>query len=115
MPTLPSHARAVIIGGGIVGCSTAYHLARLGWKDLVLLEWDNGAQVMRPRPMPPVFQDFANDFLEDPAYASLGHVAGSARAQRIDAGSNSSTSTITSAGSPASCAAAQIASGDVAS
>ena len=32
------HARAVIIGGGIVGCSTAYHLARLGWREVVLLE-----------------------------------------------------------------------------
>ena len=38
VPTLPSHARAVVIGGGIVGCSTAYHLARLGWRDVVLLE-----------------------------------------------------------------------------
>ncbi len=36
--TLPSHARAVIIGGGIAGCSLAYHLARLGWKDVILLE-----------------------------------------------------------------------------
>ena len=35
---LPSAARAVIIGGGIVGCSTAYHLAKLGWRDIVLLE-----------------------------------------------------------------------------
>jgi len=35
---VPTHARAVVIGGGIVGCSTAYHLARLGWKDIVLLE-----------------------------------------------------------------------------
>jgi len=35
---LPSHARAVVIGGGIIGCSTAYHLARLGWRDVVLLE-----------------------------------------------------------------------------
>src|SRR6185312_10305318 len=35
---LPTHARAVIIGGGIIGCSTAYHLARLGWRDIVLLE-----------------------------------------------------------------------------
>ena len=34
----PSSARAVIIGGGIVGCSTAYHLARLGWREVVLLE-----------------------------------------------------------------------------
>ena len=37
-PTLPSHARVVIVGGGIAGCSTAYHLARLGVKDVVLLE-----------------------------------------------------------------------------
>src|SRR3954468_20288287 len=34
----PTSARAVIIGGGIVGCSTAYHLAKLGWTDTVLLE-----------------------------------------------------------------------------
>lgn len=38
MPDLPSHARAVIIGGGIVGCSVAYHLARMGWTDVLLLE-----------------------------------------------------------------------------
>jgi 4-methylaminobutanoate oxidase (formaldehyde-forming) len=35
---LPSHARVVVIGGGIVGCSTAYHLTRLGWRDVALLE-----------------------------------------------------------------------------
>jgi len=38
MASPPSHARAVIIGGGIIGCSTAYHLAGLGWTDIVLLE-----------------------------------------------------------------------------
>src|ERR671924_226110 len=38
MTTLPNQARAVIIGGGIIGCSTAYHLAKLGWKDVVLIE-----------------------------------------------------------------------------
>ena len=32
----PTQARAVIIGGGIIGCSTAYHLARLGWEVLLL-------------------------------------------------------------------------------
>ncbi len=36
--TLPSHARAVIVGGGIMGCSLAYHLAGLGWREVVLLE-----------------------------------------------------------------------------
>lgn len=35
---LPSHARAVIIGGGVAGASVAYHLAKLGWKDVILLE-----------------------------------------------------------------------------
>ncbi len=35
---LPAQARAVIIGGGIIGCSVAYHLARLGWREVVLLE-----------------------------------------------------------------------------
>ena len=35
---LPSHAQVVIIGGGIVGCSVAYHLTKLGWRDVVLLE-----------------------------------------------------------------------------
>ncbi|MFZ1467804.1 MAG: FAD-dependent oxidoreductase [Paracoccaceae bacterium] len=38
MTSLPSQARVVIIGGGISGCSVAYHLAKLGWKDIVLLE-----------------------------------------------------------------------------
>ena len=37
-PSLPSHARVVIIGGGIIGCSTAFHLAELGVADVVLLE-----------------------------------------------------------------------------
>ena len=35
---LPNNARAIIIGGGISGCSVAYHLAKLGWTDVVLLE-----------------------------------------------------------------------------
>ena len=38
MSDLPTQARVVIIGGGVVGCSVAWHLARLGWTDVVLLE-----------------------------------------------------------------------------
>ena len=37
---LPSHAKVVVIGGGVVGCSILYHLAKFGWKDAVLLERD---------------------------------------------------------------------------
>src|SRR2546426_91130 len=39
-PVLPERARVVIVGGGIIGCSVAYHLAHLGWDDVVLLERD---------------------------------------------------------------------------
>ncbi|NCZ92125.1 MAG: FAD-binding oxidoreductase, partial [Actinobacteria bacterium] len=38
MANLPSSARVVIVGGGIVGCSVAYHLAKRGVTDVVLLE-----------------------------------------------------------------------------
>src|SRR5512140_2631467 len=38
MPDLPSRAQVVIIGGGVGGCSIAYHLTLMGWKDVVLLE-----------------------------------------------------------------------------
>ena len=38
MNPLPKHARVVIVGGGVIGCSVAYHLAKLGWTDIVLLE-----------------------------------------------------------------------------
>ena len=36
--SLPERARVVIVGGGVIGCSIAYHLAHLGWTDVVLLE-----------------------------------------------------------------------------
>ncbi len=37
---LPKGAKVVIIGGGVAGCSAAYHLGKYGWKDLILLERD---------------------------------------------------------------------------
>lgn len=54
MSNLPSHASVVVIGGGIMGCSTLYHLAKLGVSDAILLErnkltsgttWHSAAQV----------------------------------------------------------------------
>jgi 4-methylaminobutanoate oxidase (formaldehyde-forming) len=36
--TLPEHAQVVIVGGGVIGASIAYHLTKLGWRDVVLLE-----------------------------------------------------------------------------
>ncbi|MBI5712167.1 MAG: FAD-binding oxidoreductase, partial [Chloroflexi bacterium] len=38
MSPLPSHARVVIIGGGVGGCSIAYHLTKMGWNDVIVLD-----------------------------------------------------------------------------
>ena len=38
--TVKTHAQAVVIGGGVIGCSILYHLTKLGWSDVVLLERD---------------------------------------------------------------------------
>ena len=43
---LPTNAKVVVIGGGIAGCSVAYHLAKYGWKDTVLLERDQLTSLM---------------------------------------------------------------------
>ena len=40
MKNPPTSAKVVVIGGGVAGCSVAYHLAKFGWKDIVLLERD---------------------------------------------------------------------------
>ncbi len=39
-PPMRTHAQAVVIGGGVIGCSILYHLTKLGWTDVVLLERD---------------------------------------------------------------------------
>ncbi|HVY68843.1 MAG TPA: FAD-dependent oxidoreductase, partial [Verrucomicrobiae bacterium] len=36
--SIPAETKVVIVGGGIVGCSLAYHLTKLGWRDVVVLE-----------------------------------------------------------------------------
>ena len=38
MSDLPKHVKVVIIGAGIVGNSVVYHLAKLGWKDMVMID-----------------------------------------------------------------------------
>jgi 4-methylaminobutanoate oxidase (formaldehyde-forming) len=38
MSDIPTHAQVVVIGGGVGGCSIAYHLTLMGWKDVVILE-----------------------------------------------------------------------------
>jgi 4-methylaminobutanoate oxidase (formaldehyde-forming) len=40
LPVLPERSRVIVIGGGIIGCSVAYHLAHMGCRDVVLLERD---------------------------------------------------------------------------
>ena len=40
MSVVPARARVVIIGGGVIGTSIAYHLGQLGWSDVVLVERD---------------------------------------------------------------------------
>ena len=37
---LPKNTKVVVIGGGVIGCSVAYHLTKFGWKDVVVLERD---------------------------------------------------------------------------
>ena len=37
---IPKTTKVVVIGGGVVGCSVAYHLAKFGWKDTILFERD---------------------------------------------------------------------------
>ena len=38
--SIPKSAKVVVIGGGVAGCSCAYHLAKFGWKDTILLDRD---------------------------------------------------------------------------
>src|SRR5215475_14292175 len=64
MSDIPSRARAVIIGAGIVGNSLAYHLARLGWRDLVLI--DKG-----PMPNPGGSTGHASNFIYPIDYSKM--------------------------------------------
>ena len=77
MSLLPSHARTVVIGGGVIGCSIAYHLAREGREDIVVLErskltsgttWHAAGLVRRLRPsatLTKLINIFKRDTLHD--------------------------------------------------
>ena len=91
--TLPKTASTVIIGGGVVGCSIAYHLARRGLRDVVLLERETvgsgttskaagGIRVQFPAETEirfslesiDVFARFADEFGVDPGYTKIGYL-----------------------------------------
>ena len=45
---MKSHTQVVVIGGGVVGCSVLYHLAKAGWTDVMLIERDRAHLAARP-------------------------------------------------------------------
>src|SRR4030095_6689307 len=90
---LPKTADVVIIGGGVVGCSIAYHLARRGARDVLVLERDAGGAGTTsraaggiPAPFPTeteirfsleairVFERFEEEFGVDPGYRKIGYL-----------------------------------------
>src|SRR6266536_2250389 len=91
--SVPRAAGAVVIGGGVVGCSIAYHLARRGFQDLVVLERDavgagttsKSAGFIRAQ-FPTeteirfslesigVFEGFHDEFGVDPGYRRIGYL-----------------------------------------
>jgi len=91
--SLPRTAGAVIIGGGVVGCSIAYHLARRGLSDVVLLErealgggatskaaggirvqFSTEAEIRFSLESVRVFERFQDEFGVDPGYARIGYL-----------------------------------------
>jgi cation diffusion facilitator CzcD-associated flavoprotein CzcO len=82
---LPDEAQIIIIGGGIVGCSIAYHLSRLGVKDVLLLEqnkltagttWHAGIYAMNPCRTENGSRHYGHDITDgiDPISSGLGFV-----------------------------------------
>ena len=57
---IPDQAQVVVIGGGIVGCSVAYHLTKLRWGDVLVLE--RKEDIFDP---PQDIRDYSRRFMED--------------------------------------------------
>src|SRR5512134_1087935 len=90
---LPKTASVVVIGGGVVGCSIAYHLARRGQRDVVVLEaqavgsgttskaaggiraqFPTEAEIRFSLESIAVFERFADEFGVDPGYRKIGYL-----------------------------------------
>ena len=56
---LPAHASVVVVGGGVMGCSTLYHLAKAGASDAILLERN---QEVGMKPIATALEEFLQDF-----------------------------------------------------
>jgi sarcosine oxidase, subunit beta len=93
MTTIPRTAGVAVIGGGVVGCSIAYHLARDGVRDVVVLEretigsgttskaaggirvmWPEEAEIRFSLESVPVFEHFAEEFGVDAGYRKIGYL-----------------------------------------
>ena len=93
MTTVPRTAAAVIVGGGVVGCSIAYHLARRGLRDVVVLEretvgsgttskaaggiraqFSTETEIRFSLESIRVFERFADEFGVDPGYRKIGYL-----------------------------------------
>src|SRR5574341_439038 len=99
---VPATADVVVIGGGVVGCSIAYHLARRGVRDVVVLEREavgsgttskaaGGIRVQFPTETEvrfslesiQVFERFAEEFGVDPGYTKIGYLYLVSNEQRL--------------------------------
>jgi 4-methylaminobutanoate oxidase (formaldehyde-forming) len=103
MPELPKHAQAVIIGGGVGGCSIAYHLTLMGWKDVVILErheltsgstWHSAGLVGQMRSdanltrmmhySTDLYRRLKNETGHDPAWREVGGLRLASSAERLE-------------------------------
>jgi len=103
MPDLPKHAQVVIIGGGVGGCSIAYHLTLMGWKDVTILErheltsgstWHSAGLVGQMRSdanltrmmhySTDLYRRLKNETGHDPAWREVGGLRLASSAERLE-------------------------------
>ena len=103
MSELPKKARVVVIGGGVIGCSIAYHLTKIGWSDVVLLErqqltsgttWHAAGLVGQMRPSinmtrlarytSELYRELENETGQATGYRQCGSISIAATAERFE-------------------------------